>query len=149
MSSLSRRLSKVPEKIFSKALAKARKSAVPLHPASIGGGNAGQAEKKKVKFFSKKLDKLKSLRTFALPNRKKGKQSEERRRPRGRSATSIGSRTRSLNDWKRQMVRFVFAQAKQTDNRRNIELNSLIRVGFALDISPGSPGCRNIIQWRV
>jgi hypothetical protein len=47
-------LSKVLENLFSKALAKAEKSAVPLQPASIGGGKAQKAKQKKSKFFSRK-----------------------------------------------------------------------------------------------
>jgi hypothetical protein len=58
-------------KFFFKSLTN-RKVFLPLHPASMGSETTSKAKQKSLKIFLQKLDKLKSLLTFALPNRKKG-----------------------------------------------------------------------------
>ena len=135
--------SKVLENLFSKALAKAEKSAVPLHPASIGGGKVWKAKQKRIKFFSRKAWQIEKASYLCTPKSKEGKQNERRCRPKGHSATSNGSSKRSLNDWKRQMVRFISSNWNEPTTNVTLIWTRQIRVGLALDISPGSPGCRN------
>jgi hypothetical protein len=64
---------------------------------------------KKSNFFLRKLAKSKVLLTFALPIEKKGKRKGKESRPEGRQVSPTGGNARSLNAWKRQMVRLASA----------------------------------------
>ena len=69
-----------PAKIkFLTGLARVEKSCLPLHPASIGGGNGLKSEPRKNKNFPLSLATSKVLLTFALPIEKKGKRKERKR----------------------------------------------------------------------
>ncbi|MFD2719561.1 hypothetical protein ACFST9_12605, partial [Hymenobacter monticola] len=90
-----------------------------MHPASKGGGQELKSGSKKNKNFPLSLATSKLLLTFALPIEKKGKTKQEKQAGNGRTITPTGHGTRSLNVWKRQVVRASGSNVGSSNYKRN------------------------------